>query len=197
MAKVKRKPGKTSIDKLVKKLAKDKVTSKVGWFEGAKYEDGTPVAYVASIQEFGKTFTHPGGTSYVIRDGKAQFVKSSFTGPVHGITGPHQIVIPPRPFMRTTISERRDVWKKQAKSGAKAIIAGNSTIFNVIDAIGQGAEGDIRKKISTIQEPPLKSGTIRARQRKLADGKKVGNLTKPLVESALLVNSLTSITEQK
>ena len=26
---------------------------KVGWFETAKYEDGTPVAYVASIQEFG------------------------------------------------------------------------------------------------------------------------------------------------
>ena len=26
---------------------------KVGWFESSKYEDGTPVAYVASIQEFG------------------------------------------------------------------------------------------------------------------------------------------------
>lgn len=26
---------------------------RVGWFESAKYEDGTPVAYVASIQEFG------------------------------------------------------------------------------------------------------------------------------------------------
>lgn len=26
---------------------------KVGWFEAAKYESGTPVAYVASIQEFG------------------------------------------------------------------------------------------------------------------------------------------------
>ena len=26
---------------------------KVGWFESAKYEDGTPVAYVAAIQEFG------------------------------------------------------------------------------------------------------------------------------------------------
>ena len=26
---------------------------KVGFFEGAKYDDGTPVAYVAAIQEFG------------------------------------------------------------------------------------------------------------------------------------------------
>lgn len=29
------------------------VTGKVGWFKDAKYEDGTPVAYVAAIQEFG------------------------------------------------------------------------------------------------------------------------------------------------
>lgn len=27
--------------------------AKVGWFESAKYEDGTPVAYVAAIQELG------------------------------------------------------------------------------------------------------------------------------------------------
>lgn len=29
------------------------IQSKVGWFESAVYEDGTPVAYVASVQEFG------------------------------------------------------------------------------------------------------------------------------------------------
>lgn len=33
--------------------ALEKVQGKVGWFESAKYEDGTPVAYVATIQEFG------------------------------------------------------------------------------------------------------------------------------------------------
>jgi len=30
-----------------------KVKGQVGWFESAKYADGTPVAYVAAIQEFG------------------------------------------------------------------------------------------------------------------------------------------------
>lgn len=30
-----------------------KVRGQVGWFESAKYADGTPVAYVAAIQEFG------------------------------------------------------------------------------------------------------------------------------------------------
>lgn len=31
----------------------DKVVGKTGYFETAKYEDGTPVAYIATIQEFG------------------------------------------------------------------------------------------------------------------------------------------------
>ncbi len=32
---------------------------KVGWFESSKYENGTPVAYVAAIQEFGNTVGVP------------------------------------------------------------------------------------------------------------------------------------------
>lgn len=31
----------------------NKLEARAGWLETAKYEDGTPVAYVASIQEFG------------------------------------------------------------------------------------------------------------------------------------------------
>lgn len=31
----------------------DGIETRVGWFPSAKYEDGTPVAYVAAIQEFG------------------------------------------------------------------------------------------------------------------------------------------------
>lgn len=39
------------LNDIVKKM--DNVRGKAGWFESAKYENGTPVAYVASIQEFG------------------------------------------------------------------------------------------------------------------------------------------------
>lgn len=31
----------------------EKYSTRVGWFEDKTYEDGTPVAYIASIQEFG------------------------------------------------------------------------------------------------------------------------------------------------
>lgn len=33
----------------------DGVQARIGWFESAKYPDGTPVAYVAAIHEFGTT----------------------------------------------------------------------------------------------------------------------------------------------
>lgn len=53
MAKVTRTKG-GGYNKLKVALAALKnVEAQVGWFESAKYEDGTPVAYVAAIQEFG------------------------------------------------------------------------------------------------------------------------------------------------
>ena len=76
MSKVER-SGEENIKQLLVTLnSLDRINLKVGWFEGAKYEDGTPVAYVAAIQEYG-------------------FVN-----------------IPPRSFMRTTVQEKKEAWKK-------------------------------------------------------------------------------------
>lgn len=44
-------PVALSLKRAAKEL--DGAECRVGWFESAKYADGTPVAYVASIQEFG------------------------------------------------------------------------------------------------------------------------------------------------
>ncbi len=44
----------SNLKRLQKALsAADKSDLQVGWFESAKYDDGTPVAGVAAIQEFG------------------------------------------------------------------------------------------------------------------------------------------------
>jgi hypothetical protein len=181
---------------LEKALKISGMKTSVGWFPGAKYQDGTPVAYVAAIQEYGTTFTHPGGTKYIIgEDGKAVFVKNSYQGKVAGVTKPHQIVIPPRSFMRTTIAEKENEWAKLARSGAKAMVAGNASLKMVMEGLGLAASGDIKKKISEINSPALKAGTIENRKRKLAKGKKVGALTKPLVETSLMISSLTSTVE--
>ena len=47
--------GSKALEKLADQIKKSKL--EVGFFETAKYPDGTPVAYVAAIQEFG----HPEG----------------------------------------------------------------------------------------------------------------------------------------
>lgn len=54
MAKVIRQKG-DGADKLkrLREALKTDKQGKVGWFDNAKYEDGTPAAYVAAIQEFG------------------------------------------------------------------------------------------------------------------------------------------------
>lgn len=44
-------PGKAKLQFMLKNLSGK--TGRVGWFETAKYPDGTPVATVAAIQEFG------------------------------------------------------------------------------------------------------------------------------------------------
>lgn len=196
MAKAKRTQTATATKIKKSILDLDNKSLKVGFFESARYADGTPVAYVASIQEFGVSFTHPGGTSYVIgEDGMARFVSNDFTGPVMGVTQPHEITIPPRPFMRTTAAEKQTDWIELMRKGGKAVINGNETVESVLNKIGLLAAGQIGETIAALSSPALKPGTVKARQRKMADGKSVGNLTKPLVESGILINSPTHLVE--
>lgn len=139
------------------------VAGKVGFFESAKYPDGTPVAYVASIHEFG-------------------YAEGN---------------IPPRSFMRPTIAEHSKEWAKQFGGGAKRVAEGTMTPSQVMDAVGLAAAGEVAKTIAGIKEPPLQESTIEARKHRYADKKTTGNLSKPLVDTAVMVNSITSVTEQK
>ncbi|MGJ0509056.1 MAG: hypothetical protein ACR652_18435 [Methylocystis sp.] len=140
----------------------DKV-GKVGFFPSSKYEDGTPVAYVAAIQEFGS--------------------------PAQGI--------PPRSFMRSTIAEKSPEWRAIADQGSRAMLNGNATGEQVLEAIGLKAAGDIRETISKLTTPALKPATVAARLSKRADKQTVGLLTKPLVDTGTLLNAVSSAVEDK
>ena len=134
------------IKKLIVNLeAMDNLSTQVGCLPGAKYKDGTSVAYIATIMEFG--------------------------------FGP----IPPRSFMRTTMEEKKKAWANLAKSGNKLVLAGSMEPLNVMEGLGLQAAGDIKKKISEITSPPLAPATV----------KRKGS-SKPLVESSLMLSSLTS-----
>lgn len=160
------------------------VETKVGWFESARYADGTPVAYVATIQEFG--------------------------APSQGI--------PMRPFMRPTVVTKAPDWRVLMEGGAKAILNGTRTPYDVFDILGQVAAGDVRQAIADLVDPPLSQLTIAIRKY-LRDapsgttmsGKKVGEIasdlkkqganfdpdgvsTKPLIFSSLMLGTLTHLT---
>lgn len=76
-------------------------------FEGNKLiiQMGSNKKYAAH-QHFGSKeggFQHPGGTPYIIKNGKAVFVKKSWASQnekkIRGYTKPHKISIPARPFL--------------------------------------------------------------------------------------------------
>lgn len=136
---------------------------KAGWFASSKYESGVPVAYVASIHEFGVASRS----------------------------------IPPRPFMRPTIAAKAKAWANQAKEGAKAVLHGKIGAEVVMELIAKEAVGDVKKTIASIWSPALSPKTIQARMRKRADKKTKGNLTKPLIDTGLMFDTMEAIVEDE
>ncbi len=69
---------------------------------------GTNKVY-AAIHQFGGTIKHPGGTRYVVVNAVAVFVSNAFMGPVSGITKPHPIPMPARPFLGASESDQAEL----------------------------------------------------------------------------------------
>jgi len=156
---------KTADFKRIKEIVSDfnELEGQVGFFPESRYEDGTPVAYVATIQEFG-------------------YIKGG---------------IPPRSFMRSTAQVEKSNWATLFGKGVNAAVKGNETAFSVVEKVGQQMKGDIQKTITEIKSPPLKESTVAAKRRKLADSGTTGALDKPLIETSLLLNSVTNATVKK
>lgn len=160
----------------------DGMRGRVGWFESAKYPDGTSVAYVASIQEYG--------------------------------SGP----IPPRPFFRPTIIERQLYWAELIAKASQGVITGKRTAYQAMDLLGLQVAGDVRATISKITTPPLSTLTLLARKHRKEGGKITGAKqlaeidrkgrengppdvsgvsTKPLIDTRVLLPTLTNVTDTK
>ena len=140
----------------------DGYQAKAGWFQTARYENGVPVAYIASIHEFGVPSKN----------------------------------IPPRPFMRPTIIAQQKNWRDLMERGAQAILHGTENSHDVMEKIGLQAAGDVAATITQIWSPPLKPATIAARARKRKDKTVTKSLTKPLVDTGILLNTITSVVEE-
>lgn len=105
--------------------------------------------------------------------------------------------IPPRPFMRPTIAREKTAWHNIVANAAKNVVRGEGKAGDIFETIGLKAAGDIAKSIAMVFTPALKDATIKARLRARADKRTVGNLTKPLVDTGLMIGSITNTVEDE
>ena len=185
MAKVSSQGGLERLAASIAELPKKRAA--VGFFDTAVYPDGTPVAYVATIQEFG-----------------------------HGS-------IPPRSFMRSTISEQKEAWQKTLAQGSKRVLADKMTVHQMLESFGMMAAGQVKEKIASITNPPLSMTTLLLRKHKQDSDVKIGGKlvgqknrdanfvgpvaggypdisgvsTKPLVDTSYMLDSVDSKVEAR
>ncbi|MFT8655942.1 MAG: hypothetical protein ABF785_04530 [Acetobacter papayae] len=160
---------------------------RVGFLEDATYPDGTPVAYIASIQEFGGVAEIPEREQEVYRslnksgyfNKRGRFVrkeKSNFA--TTHIIPAHTVTIPPRPFMRNTIANNRDEWGKMLGDNLK------KKGYNVDEALavcGEEMTDQMKAEIKLFNDPPNAKSTIRKK-----------GFDNPLIDDGHMWNSVSS-----
>lgn len=124
---------------------------------------------------------------------------------------------PPRPAVRDAIAHDSQKWAKTVEDGSRAVLKGNATGVEVMEALGVQAQGSIQDSISTLTTPALSPLTIglRAYKKKFPNAKitaatlgivarmlKEGTLdvsgtsTKPLNDTGLMLATVASKTEK-
>ncbi|EHU7139198.1 hypothetical protein KZK14_005202 [Salmonella enterica] len=104
---------------------------KVGFLEGATYPDGTPVAYIAAINEFGRTVSGRAGELY------------------------YQ---PPRPFFRNMIADKSPEWGNEM---ARILSSSNFDMGVALAHMGQHIKDQLTASIIGLESPPLAESTIK------------------------------------
>lgn len=135
----------TKAGQLMKKLKNFSI--KAGWFENAKYGDNKSVAGIAAVQDGGATISHPGGTPYKFgADGKVVFVEKG-TPNQAGVTQPHTIVIPPRPFMKPSVEDNKEDFVGQIEQISRKFLNGDISEQQAAEMIGAEAAGNIKRRL--------------------------------------------------
>lgn len=183
---------------LIKEL--DDFEVQAGWFENTRYDDNTPVAKIAAIQNYGAKINHPGGQPYFI-DSKtklAVFVPKDIPFSENlPRTKPHTIIIPPRPFMdRAKERVRGPEGKQIIMQELLRVFEGRQTMEQATTRLGHWVQGIIQEEIKKITEPPLASGTIWQRNHRY-DSKSKNKSTKPLNSSGIMFATVQSKSGKK
>jgi len=178
----------SALRKEIEKLVADKKSVLVGIHDDAGDVDGgdLTMAKLGAILHFGADIDHPGGTSYGYKTkkdqetGRVSFLKKGAGVLEIGVTKPHKIKIPPRPWL--------DVGVKTGVKDYVSILKDNGDdLDNALNLIGLTAVGKVQQYMTELKSPPNAKSTIRK--------KKSAN---PLINNGALRQSVTySITSEE
>ena len=143
---------------------------RAGFLEDAKYPDGTPVAYIAAINEFGGSWQMPARMATIyrkisvrtggfLRGGRFVKRKVSNYATDHAV-GAYTHTQPPRPFFRNMIAAKKGGWGAQLGDALKAA---RFDTHKALAKMGAEIEGQLSDSIETFTSPPLAKSTIKAK----------------------------------
>ena len=157
---------KSKIAAFCKKMESTDVVQ-VGFMAESRYDDGTPVAYIAACNEFGGKIEVPEHEKDIYRSMNektgefnlnGKFVKQGKSNFVTTVTVPaHEIVIPPRPFFRNMIAAESPHWGSDM---AKISKDKNYNMKASLKLMGEEIKRELVKSIVDFQDPANAPSTI-------------------------------------
>lgn len=119
-------------------------------------------AKLGAIHEFGADIDHPGGTSYGYatqkdaENGKVQFLASGSGFMTLGVTEPHKVVIPARPWLEPGV---RGGTKKYLQVIKDAVEDGE-TLEQALNRVGVIAVAEVQQYMTKLRSPANAPSTV-------------------------------------
>lgn len=152
-----------------------------GWFENTKYDDATPVAGIAAVQNFGAHIKVSEKQRNYLRLLGLYLNKNT-----------SEIVIPSRPFYDNAKKRINGLeGKKIVMQEIFRVINGFQTMEQAAERIGHWMQGVIQEENKKINTPPLSEATIELRNSRYNTRSK-NKSTKPLNSSGIMFATVQS-----
>lgn len=136
------------------------------------------MARLGATLNYGAEIDHPGGTRYTrTAEGKARFISNESTAPAMGVTGPHKIIIPARPWLVPGVESGR---KEQIEAFVETFVKTGGNSEAALEAAAVTAVGNVQQYMTDLRDPANAPSTIA----------KKGS-SNPLIDSGSLRGSVT------
>ena len=174
---------KEAIQRELRKLMTDRFVL-VGIHQDDNNRDSNDItnASLGAIHEFGADVNHPGGTSYGYASkaaadrGEVRFLKTGKGYLELGVTGPHVINIPARPWLVPGVRSADDQYLQIIQKG----IVDNTPMEQILNRLGIVAAGAVQKYMTDLKTPPNAPSTIKQK-----------GSSNPLIDTGALRQSVT------